>query len=423
MADEAVLHYIWKHGLYKKESLRDRCGRELLILFAGRENLHAGPDFLCARIRIDGLTWIGNVEIHIRSSDWYKHGHHLDAAYNNVILHVTSVWEKDVKNSKGRIIPSFVPVYPGKLHFTFETLQKQEGLIPCAALIRDLPGNKLSAWLSDLYLQRFERQKKRIRTLMQIHGPCSDRVPLLALARGFGLPANAFPFEMLAGKLPYPELLKQGIRRIDMEALLFGYSGLLDSYRGNDSYPLLLREKFLEQADVRKKYPLPSHLWKFLRIRPLSFPTIRISQFSSLLLKAVPLGFSLSSLDSLAEAEQLFRCRASTYWDTHYLFGRATAFQPKFTGRSFSRNIMINILFPYRKILEESCAGKKPFPAEDIMKELYAESNYIIREWTSLGIVPKNALESQSLMELYHSFCKQNRCTDCQVYRGLLRFL
>ena len=421
MAAEEFIQFIWKHRFYRGAALKTSCGLDLEVVNPGEQNVHAGPDFFNARIRLDGMLWAGNVEIHRYSSDWYKHGHHLDPAYNNVILHVVNNLDSEVANSLGRRIPTLVPDYPASLILRKEELLKNDSWLPCSGYIKNYPTHKLKQWLNKLQVQRTAQKSYRIDGFRSSFYKEREEAFYLALASGFGLPVNSLPFELLSKGIPFQHLNKHRDNLFDLEALCFGHSGLLYPARGMGPYPSSLWERYLELRHHLPGNPVPHHLWKLLRLRPASFPTLRISQFAFTLHQRAPLVDHILSAGSLTELEQLLRAGASEYWDTHYLFGKCSPPSPKYMGQHSVAMLIINVIVPFLHALERVEPGSKSGSrADEILSQMKAESNQVIHNWQKFGIIAGNAQESQALIQLYNVFCKQKRCLECQIGASLI---
>jgi hypothetical protein len=421
MAAECFIQFIWKHGLYSGKSLKTTCGQELEILSHGEQNVHAGPDFFNARIRLEQLIWAGNVEVHRRASDWYRHGHHLDPAYNNVILHVVGEYDTDVNNSLGRRVQTVILQYHENLVQRYDALKKSETWLPCGDYLPDFPPRKLNQWLQKLQEERVAQKSHRIDKFLCDPAKSRDETLYMTLASGYGLPVNTIPFEMLANGIPLQYLMNQRDNLLDLEAILYGHSGMLYTAKEQGPYPSRLWNRYMELKDHLTIKPVPLHLWKFLRLRPASFPTLRISQFASLIHIRFPLSESFLQVNSMAELEQIFRTVASEYWNTHYLFGKSSPPFPKFPGEQFVATLIINVIVPFLFAIEKSerrsWAG---IQAQEILFQLKAESNQVINNWKTFGIITKNAHESQALLQLYNVFCKQKRCLECQIGAELI---
>lgn len=416
MAEEGFIQFIWKYKLYDRKSLYTSCGQKLEVIDPGEQNVHGGPDFFNARIRIGSLLWAGNVEIHRQASDWYRHRHHLDPAYNNVILHVVGDFDTDVTNSLGRRIKSMVPEYSAHLGRRYEILKRSDNWLACGEYLSAVSTPKLKQWLHFLYEGRMRQKSQSMEQIL--HNADSDMNLALvrALAPGYGIPLNMLPFELLFKKIPLSVLMEHRDNLTDLEALLFGQSGLLLPARNLGPYPSTLWNLYQELNSSLAEKPLPIHLWKFLRLRPPSFPTLRISYFASLLHHRFPLAESIFESASIDEIEQIFRVKSSEYWTNHYLFGKGSPPFPKYPGKQFITTLVINILIPFLSALDKHKGSNKPLQGgSEILQNLKAESNQLIEKWIIFGIKPDNAKESQALLQLYHHYCKQKRCLECQI--------
>ena len=413
---EELLHYIWKKRLIRGSSLETVHGEEIRVIEPGEQNFHAGPDFINARIRIGNLEWAGNVEIHMKTSLWSNHGHHQDPAYDNVILHVVKQHDAEITNSRGRRIPTLVIPVPENLLHLYEELRAEEGWLPCHPYIRNVQPNILQQWYRQLNAMRFRVKRERITTLLNQNGFNKEETLYRALASGFGLPINSLPFELVAAGIPYRYMNEIRHSLADLEALLFGQSGFLNSGINQTPYVKKLREIYRLREGSFTTKPLPVHLWKFLRLRPASFPTLRLSQFASLLHRRIPLSVSLLSFSNLSELEQLLRVRASEYWDTHYIFGKCSPDSVKFIGRQSIHSLIINVVVPFLySVGKTEVNGFTLKRARELLIDLEAESNQIIKNWHKFGLKPVNAFESQALIQLHHNFCEQKRCMDCMI--------
>ncbi len=416
MAAERFLKFIWKYRLYSGKSLKTTCGLELEILNPGEQNDHAGPDFYSARIRLEQIIWAGNVEIHSRASDWYKHGHHLDPVYNNVILHVVGIYDTDITNSLGRRIQTLVPDYPPCLEQRYEILKRSESWLPCGDYIKSVAATKLKRWLRSLHAARIAQKSLNMAQILCTSSNNAEEALYRALAPGYGIPVNILPFELLVKGVPYPKLLVHRDNLQDLESILYGHSGLLFPVRNLGPYPSSLWNRYQELKASLHEKPLPRHLWRFLRLRPPSFPTLRISQFASLFHQRSPLAENILGSTSMGELEQLLRTGASEYWTTHYLFGKVSPPFPKFPGEQFISTLIINVIVPFLNALSKSqCGSSAGIQAVKIMEKLHSENNQIIKMWGIFGISADNAMESQALLQLYNFYCKQKRCLECQV--------
>jgi len=335
---------------------------------------------------------------------------------HNVILHVVGEYDTDVTNSLGRRIQTVVPEYHENLIQRYKVLKGSESWLPCGEYIKRIPIQRLTLWLSSLHAERIVLKGHRIEKILCDSTLSLDEALYRALAPGYGIPVNVLPFELLTKGVPFSALIYYRDNLSDLEAILFGHSGLLSSARTLGPYPMSLWNRYRELDALSAENSIPRHMWKFLRLRPPSFPTLRISQFASLIHHRFPLAECILRITSMSELEQIFRMEASEYWTTHYLFGKSSPPIPKFPGEQFIATLIINVLVPFLHALDKK--GKRSIAGIQVCEFLFqmkAESNHLIRKWASLGIRANNAMESQALLQLYNVYCKQKRCLDCQI--------
>ena len=422
---EELLHFIWKMSLLDPRKLKTTNDEIISIAQSGIHNHDAGPDFLEARVRIDNTLWAGNVEIHINSSDWYKHGHHKDEAYKNVILHVVFNHDKDIfhQNEKHP-----VPVLQLKDSISPEIIRKYESMlynsewIPCAKHLHKVPFLHQVSWLERVLIERLEEKSERIFDQLKNTSGNWQECFYRALARYFGFNVNNQPFEQLASSLPSNILVRHKNNRLQLEALLFGQAGMLPSAQFQDEYPNKLSKEY---DFLRKKYnltPLELHQWKFMRTRPSNFPGIRISQLADLISHSSHLFSKLLEQSSTKSAEKLFECTASEYWNDRYHFDKPAPSKPKKLGKKSIQNLLINLMAPflyaYGKYHNKEDYKTK---AIEILEELSPEQNSITKKWRELGIPNKNAARSQALLYLHKNYCKRKKCLNCQIGTYILK--
>jgi len=416
MIKEELLHFVWKNGLFSAKSLITLEGTVLEVIHPGEQNFHAGPDFFNARLRLGRIVWAGNVEIHRHASDWNKHGHQLDPAYDNVVLHVVHHWDAIVRNSKGRQIQTLVVERSDALLERVEELKRKECWIPCGRNIAIVPEHMLKPWLHKLTEERLDLRTAHLASLLTRQVVEREKMFCLAVASGFGLPINCLPFELLVSGIPASLLHKLISDLHDLEALFFGRSGLLQTGRYQDSYTRSLIKGYNKFKNTLPCRPLPPHLWKFLRIRPASFPTLRISQYASFIHSHYPRMEDLIRTGSIADIERYLQVSASEYWNTHYIFERSSPFSIKWMGKQAIQHIIINVIIPCFLAIQRIENGINSVNnGKEILRELKTESNQIVKNWIKFGIKPSNAFESQALIQLYKGYCMQKRCDQCPI--------
>ncbi|MFO7671129.1 MAG: DUF2851 family protein [Bacteroidales bacterium] len=422
MIKEEILQFIWKTGMFEPNELKTTCGSKLTILSPGIQNFNAGPDFFNAKIMIGNTIWAGNVEIHLRSSDWVKHGHQHDGAYNNVILHVVLDEDATTFNSLGRMVHTLLLRDPAPLLSFYKALQADESWLPCHSHIQNVPNVRLKRWLTLLQGERIEGKCLHISNLLYRCRLNWEETLCLVLASAFGIPHNSLPFEMTLTGIPFELIFQKRESLPDIEAILYGQAGFLNKDHLTGHYKRELLRSYLQLSNHFRTPPVDLHLWKFLRLRPASFPTLRISQFASLLHTRLPLLESILNTTSVSETEHLLKVKSSIYWDTHYLFGKCSPESKKAMGHQAIMTVIINGLVPF---LFSFGQIKNHEPAiilgNKLLQESESESNQIIKNWAAFGIVPIGAFESQALIQLHHAYCKQKRCLDCKLGEGFIQ--
>ncbi|MBR1784738.1 MAG: DUF2851 family protein [Bacteroidales bacterium] len=422
---EAFLHYLWQNKMLP-DRLATTDGQPVEVVHTGTLNSDAGPDFFNSRIRVGGVEWVGNVEIHIHSSDWNNHGHHHDEAYNNVVLHVVYEHDNDVRTQSGKPMPTLE--LKGLLHpslvSNYESLVAPASLdaIACARRVGDVPEFKLSSFMERLLVERIEAKAATVRRLLEESRGGWEQTCYWLMAHYFGGKVNSLPFEMLAKSLDQHLLARWSDNRERVEALLMGQAGLLDGYF-EDEYARNLQADYEALATAAALHPIGGYLWKFYKLRPSSFPTVRISQFADLMSRSKNLFATLLSLDKTEDIVEIFQCSASDYWNTHYRFDQPSEHSAsKRLGTQQSMSLVINawvpLLFVYG--VEHSSQEYKD-RALALLQQLPVENNVVVRMWTGIGVRPKNAADSQSLLQLHNNYCTNKRCLECRIGYHILK--
>lgn len=391
---EIILHYIWERCLWAGYDQQTTDGRKIEILSVGEHNRDAGPDYSHARIRMDGKEWVGNIEIHVCSSDWIKHRHHLDKAYDNIILHVVRTADKPIYNSKGELVPQCELNYPSDkdyLSALFESAQKMDSAIArigCAEQLLHDPQLLTEGWRKTLLQKRLECKRASITRLLEITKGSWEHALYISLARNFGFHTNSVPFEELAINTPLSCLQKHRNSLFQLTALLLGQAGLVQEPELQKEYDFL-RTKF-------SLTPQDGSIWKHARLRPQNSPELRIRQFAQLLYKSEHLLSKILDTDNLKELEALFAV-------------------PQM-GKASVDILLINTVIPYKYAYATS--RHNTAQAEQtlkLMEKIPAENNTIIRQWRVLGQEVKNAADTQALLHLYQNYCQHHECINCEV--------
>ena len=413
---EHLLHFIWKYKLLKPVNLYTTSNTELLIIKNGEHNTHAGPDFTNARIKLGDTEWAGTIEIHKKSSDWFLHNHQTDKAYDNVILHVVYEHDKEIHNSKQQPIPCLELkqfLMDGVLD-KYENLYQNKKQIPCGTLFNDVPDIIKEPWLERMLLDRLEAKTNFIQELFTFTKNNWDETFYLLLFKNFGFHINSDAFLQIAKSIPLTTLLKHANSTTQVEALLFGQSGLLHKDL-KDEYAQTL---FKEYTYLKHKYQLTSipHNLKFLRLRPQNFPTIRLAQLTNFILKYQHTFSKIVEATQIEDVKKLFTISVSEYWKTHYTLDELSIFEEKNFGKSSIENIIINtvcpLLFFYGKTKQNETLIEKAIQWYD---ELKPEKNNITKLFEELSFKPKHAGHSQALIQLNNSYCTHKKCLQCSA--------
>ena len=421
--NEALLHTIWKFRLLSQREFTGTRGEAIEVIAVGEHNQHSGPDFFNAKVSINRILLAGNVEIHIKTSDWLKHRHQYDKAYNNLVLHVvyehdTELWQNEQFNVS---VLELKPLITPALIDTYRELEISAHKIPCGRSIALIPSFRWTAWLDRLALERLEHKAQYIAHVFDYTGNDLEETLYMLLCRNFGFKINHEAFELLAKSLPYKILKRYADNILRLEALLFGVAGLLDE-PFQDKYPRLLQNEFELLRHKHQLIPLHKEIWKFSKTRPVNFPTIRLSQLAHLFFKSQPLYHLLEELPASDRLKTFFQVETHPYWETHFKFDTETQRAIKPLGKVAFNAVMINTVVPFL-FFSASRSGYQPQRdyAMDLLTGFDAEVNAKTSLFSELGIKAVNAMESQAQTELYDSLCSKKGCLRCTVAEFLLK--
>lgn len=419
---EDFLQFIWEQRLFDRENQATTAGEKLEIIHTGTRNTDSGPDFFNAKIKIGDTLWAGNVEIHVNASDWYKHQHHIDAAYDNIILHVVVNGDKPAIRAGGETIPTLIMSYPQHLFENYSRLLASQTWIPCESDFHKIDPFVLKIGFNRLLIDRLEDKTCDIIDNLALNRQNWNETFYRFLAQNFGFKTNALPFKLLAQSLPVGILGKHKNNLQQIESLLFGQAGLLHDEIDDDYY----RQLRTEYAFLSKKYalsPMSGHLWKFMRLRPVNFPTIRIAQFAALINKSSNLLSKILDSKNLDSVIKSFDVKASEYWESHYKFGSETSAKgPRRLGESAIYNIIINTVVPFMFVYGNyNSKNHLKDNALEWLDNIPPESNSIISGWKRLGVEPRSAFDTQALIQLKNRYCTLRKCLQCHVGNKLIR--
>ncbi len=420
---EDLLQHIWEQGLYEAHALRTTDGEEVQVLRAGRIQSNSGPDLIDAKLRIGGQLWAGTVELHLRSSEWRAHGHHLDAAYENVIMHVVYEHDAEARTLSGRVLPT-LELYPRvsmERIGAYRSLMRAKGFVPCAQQIARLERVRVSAWLERVLVERLERKAAEAEKLFRALGNDPSELIYHLVARAIGLKVNAEPFGMLARAMPLRMLNRYRDDALRIEALLFGQAGLLQ-VDFVDEHPRRLQEEHRILAGMHALTPMPMAAWKFGRMRPINLPTVRISQLARLIARCDGELSALIGSDDPAALHTLLDVEANGYWNDHFVFDKPSAPSTKRLGRVGADHILINAIVPGLFALGR-LLGRSEYAdrAMRLLERLPAEENALLRGWAALGMKADDAGRGQALIELKNLYCDKKQCLRCAIGQQVLR--
>ena len=412
---EQLLHYVWKHKIFPLKELKTTTGQQVEVIDTGLANTDAGPDFFNAKLKLDGVLWIGNIEIHERSSDWFKHGHHADAGYNSVILHIASEIDTEISRSNGERIPQIQLICPEAVRTNYKELLETDSYPPCYRIIPSLTPFTAHSRMTALQMERFEQKATLLNErLKRCQGNWEDAF-FITLARNFGFGLNGDAFETWAHRLPFRAVDKHRNDLFQIDAIFFGQAGILEDSDG-DGYYLRLKKEYTYLQHKFGLIPMDASLWRFLRLRPANFPHIRIAQLACLYHRAYGLLSRIMETETLQGVRDILKGGTSEYWLTHYTFGGSSPSRPKTLSNTSLDLLIINtvVTFLYAYGLHKGnrvlCARAGSF-----LEELKAENNYITRMWEQCGMKASNAADSQALIQLKKEYCDKKKCLYCRI--------
>jgi hypothetical protein len=420
---EEFIHFLWQYRLFNSREIVTTNGEKLEIVHPGNANINSGPDFSAARIKLGDTMWAGNIEIHVNSSDWYRHKHQYDDAYSNIILHVVMHHDKEITDKMGREVPVFEvrKFFDSALLSKYEKIVSSKTWIPCAGFLDSADKLIVMNWLSRLLVERLENKSAEIRKFYEYFENNWEQTFYYFLARNFGFKINADPFALLAQKTPYLILARHKDDLTQLEALLFGQAGILNG-EYKDAYPNILKKEY---GFLRHKYklePMDKSLWKFGKLRPSNFPTIRIAQFAKLIHQSSGLFSKLIQSTTTDGIKGMFDISSSPYWKNHYQFDKASSAKIKNLGKTAVESIIINTIAPLMFVYgTENLKPEIKDRAIQLLTTLPPEENHIVKNWRNLGIKPANAGESQALIELKKYYCTPKKCLSCAIGLNLIK--
>lgn len=411
--------------MWPAEGLQTTDGRIVEVIDPGLHNRNSGPDFFNAKVKIGGTQWVGNVEIHDRSSHWYQHGHDRDANYNNVVLHVVGEADRDVQTSEGHFVPQMCLKVPQTVIENYEELLRTDSYPPCYRIIPNLTRLAVHSWMAALQTERLEQKTIAISQRAQQANGSWEQAFFITLARNYGFGINGDAFEEWARHIPLQAVGKHRDDLFQIEAIFFGQAGLLEleavpeRYQQaalNEGYFARLRNEYKYLSHKFSLQPMDWHRWRFLRLRPQNFPHIRLAQLANLYYQRRAGLSQLIDCRDMGSMADCLRTQVTPYWETHYTFGSESVRNAKHLSPNSISLLIINtcvpMLFAYgRHTLREELCDR----AFDFLEQLKAEKNHIIRMWQECGLQVQTAGDSQALIQLKREYCDRRDCLRCRI--------
>lgn len=411
---EQLLHYVWKHKLFPLKPLRTTDGMEVEVIDPGLWNNNAGPDFFNAKIKIDGVLWVGNIEIHIKASDWKLHHHDTNSDYDNVILHIASDIDYEPCRPNGEKIPQMELHYPTYLVDNYNELIRTSHYPACYKLIPTLSKLLMHSWLNTLQIERFEEKTERIDKLMKKYNNNWEDVFFITLARNFGFGTNSDAFELWAQTIPLRAVDKHRDNLFQIEAIFFGQAGLLD-----EAYDEYTDRLLKEYTYLKHKFGFTTSnncRWKLLRMRPGNFPHVRIAQLAKMYHTSQGLLSRILEAETIENLRPMFETDTSEYWITHYTFGEVSTPIKKNLSKSSANLLIINTVIPFLYAYgKHRGINRLTARASEMLETLKPENNYITRMWKECGLEAAHAGDSQALIQLKKNYCDPKKCLYCRI--------
>lgn len=419
---EKLMQYVWKHRLWRSEDMVTNTGKKVRVVDPGLLNTDAGPDFFNAKIEIDGHMWVGNVEMHYRATDWKRHHHDSDKAYDSVILHVVAKDDAPVRRTNGELIPQLVLEVSPQFNADYASLVGATIEVPCATKIKQVPHLTIVEWVEGLAFERLHGKVERIHQLLDSFNGSWEDVCYVTLARNFGFGINNDAFERLARRTPLRLLGKHSDSVLQIEALLFGQAGMLDAQKpGMDSYYSQLCTEYAFLSNKFQLTPMEKESWKLFRIRPQNFPYRRIAMLAQFIESGFRMMNRILETEGEKEMRALFEVELSGYWTKHYTFGKPNERVTATLSRSSIDIILINTVAPLLYAYGELTGSyEMTDKAIKLLEDLRAESNSIVSHFVAYGIDCPDALTSQALVQLKREYCDARKCIYCKIGHHLL---
>lgn len=423
MINEDFLHFVWKFQAFNFTDLRTTKGEQVCVLKPGIHNKNSGPDFKFAHVQIDGVLWVGHVEIHINASDWYRHKHHLDDNYDAVILHVVYNANQKVYRLSGKEIPTLVlcGLIFEKYLFEYDSLFHSMESVPCSKSLKTIELSFMKTYYEALMIERLEMKNIKINTMFVNSNKDYKECFYQLFAYALGLKINAAQLQDLAVRSPLALLAKHRDDRLAVESILYGQSGLLNRCF-SDEYPRKLKSEYLYFKEKYKLHSINYKQWNFFRLRPSSFPTVRISMLADFCVKSDSLFHELLQFSSLHTIKEYLNLKVSSYWRNHYVFDKKANTRNVRLGKTTIDLIIINAVLPFCFFYATQKSNYQMMQSViDSFRQMKSENNKILRFYKQCGVKVYSALESQALIHLHQNYCIKRKCLNCRVFNQILK--
>ena len=417
--NENLLQYLWKYKIFSKLDFKDTDGNPIEILDFGTLNTNSGPDFSLAKIKTKNIVLAGNIEIHVKSSDWYFHNHDLQKDYQSVILHVVYFNDTDVSELKEAGIPTLElkDYINEKILAKYQTLENQYQFIPCESIF---DASKVPFLFSEeTLLKKLDEKSIEIEQLLAQSKNNYEAVLFQKLAYSFGLKVNAEIYQNIAENIDFKIIQKISQNQFQLESLLFGKGNLLE--KETETNQKWKRE--FEFLKIKFKISEQTFPVKFLRLMPPSFPTIRFSQLAMLYHLQPNLFSKILKAKNIQELKSLFeKVKTSDFWENHYTFEKTSEEKiEKKLSDDFIEILLINAVLPIIYTYFKNINPEKTDQVLDFYKNLSPEKNSIISSWKKLNVKFSSALETQAFLYHHKHLCSYKNCLNCNIGLKILK--
>ena len=392
---EKLLHFAWKHKILPLRPLLTTEGESVEVIDPGQANRNQGADFFNAKVKIGQTVWAGYVEIHVKASDWFRHGHHEDARYNNVVLHVVQTADAQAVTQDGKALPTLQIDFPAHMLTRYQELCQTDDYPRCHRVVASIPSLKVHSWMEQLLAERLDGKSARILKRVKESRGDWEQAAFATLARSFGFGINGELLEEWAAHVPLAAAAKHRNNLLQVQALFLGTAGLIGHLGPHDGCDAQKAEA--EYAYLAHKFSLPApppFLWRYLRTRPYNFPHVRILQLAAIFHHG---GAQLHALLEASDTALLQRCLQGAPLSVSAI-------------RLIAINTVAPLLYAYGQAQGNDTLVSR---AMDLLESLPAENNYIIRQWSACGLEAGTAAHSQALIQLKREYCDRYDCLRC----------